>query len=102
MCGIFGIIAKSGAGLDRSLTEQVMRELFVLSESRGKESSGIAIRDAVGRTIHVTKDDVPATDLIRSEAYRSFLDQALAPSFANGQQELALIAHSRLVTNGSQ
>ncbi|MBL8001712.1 MAG: hypothetical protein JNL05_07120 [Flavobacteriales bacterium] len=102
MCGIFGIIAKPEAGLDRAFTEGVMRELFVLSESRGKESSGIAVRDAVGRTIHVTKDDVPATDLIRSAAYRSFLEQALAPSFANGQQELALIAHSRLVTNGSQ
>ncbi|MBK7941424.1 MAG: hypothetical protein IPJ87_06065 [Flavobacteriales bacterium] len=102
MCGIFGIIAGPEAGLDRAFTEGVMRELFVLSESRGKESSGIAVRDAVGRTIHVTKDDVPATDLIRSAAYRSFLEQALAPSFTNGQQELALIAHSRLVTNGSQ
>ena len=102
MCGIFGIIAKPVAGLDQAFTKEVMRELFVLSETRGKESSGIAIRNAADRTIHVTKDDVPATDLIRSPAYHSFLEQALAPSFTNGQQELALIAHSRLVTNGSQ
>ncbi|MCC6400147.1 MAG: hypothetical protein IT227_05235 [Flavobacteriales bacterium] len=102
MCGIFGLIAPSDAGFDRALTERVMRELFVLSESRGKESSGIAVRDAASGTIHVTKDDVSATDLIRSEAYRSFVEQALGPSFAQGQRELALIAHSRLVTNGSQ
>ena len=102
MCGIFGLIARSDAGLDRPFTERVMRDLFVLSESRGKESSGIAVRDAAGRTIHVTKDDVPATDLIRSAAYAAFLDQALTPANGEAQRELALIAHSRLVTNGSQ
>ena len=102
MCGIFGILAKADAGLTQPLAESVIRELFILSETRGKESSGIAIRNAADRSIHVTKDDVPASELIRSKAYRSFLDKALAPSFTHGQQELAVIAHSRLVTNGTQ
>jgi len=102
MCGIFGILAKAEAGLDQPMAESVIRELFILSETRGKESSGIAIRSAADRTIHVTKDDVPASELIRSQAYRGFLAKALAPAFANGQQELAVIAHSRLVTNGTQ
>jgi len=102
MCGIFGIIAKAEAGLSQDLAENVVRELFTLSETRGKESSGIAIRNAADRTIHVTKDDVPATELIRSKAYRSYLDKALAPAFVQGQRELAVIAHSRLVTNGTQ
>ncbi|MBK9075416.1 MAG: hypothetical protein IPL77_10625 [Flavobacteriales bacterium] len=102
MCGIFGIIAKSGSGLDQASAEQAVHELFVLSETRGKESSGIAIRNAVDATIHVTKDDVPATDLIRSAAYRTFLDKALVPAFQGGGHELAVIAHSRLVTNGTQ
>ncbi|HOY27827.1 MAG TPA: hypothetical protein PLR96_02565 [Flavobacteriales bacterium] len=102
MCGIFGIIAKAEAGLSRPLAENIIRELFVLSETRGKESSGIAIRSAADRTIHVTKDDVPASELIASPAYRTFLDTALQPAFAAGQRELAVIAHSRLVTNGTQ
>lgn len=102
MCGIFGIIAKAEAGLEQPFVERVISDLFTLSETRGKESSGIAIRNAADRTIHVTKDDVPATELIRSKAYRSYLDKALAPAFVQGQRELAVIAHSRLVTNGTQ
>jgi len=102
MCGIFGIIAKEGAGLDLELTERIIRDLFVLSETRGKESSGIAIRSADNRSIHVTKDDIPATELIRSAGYRKFLDTALTPLFREGQDEFAAIAHSRLVTNGTQ
>ncbi len=102
MCGIFGIITKTEAGITRPLAENVIRELFILSETRGKESSGIAVRSAGDRTIHVTKDDVPASELIASQAYRTFLDNALKPVLAHGQQELAVIAHSRLVTNGTQ
>lgn len=102
MCGIFGIIARSEAGLSRQLTENVLKELFILSETRGKESSGIAVRNAASGAIHVTKDDVPASELIASKEYHIFLDKALKPAFDNGQQELAVIAHSRLVTNGTQ
>lgn len=102
MCGIFGIIARSEAGITRPLAEKVIRELFALSETRGKESSGIAIRSAGDCMIHVTKDDVPASELVASKEYRRFLDKTLKPAFFNGQQELAVIAHSRLVTNGTQ
>lgn len=102
MCGIFGIIARAEAGISQPLAENAIRELFILSETRGKESSGIAVRSAADRTIHVTKDDVPASELIASQAYVSFLDKALKPSFIKGQQALAAIAHSRLVTNGTQ
>lgn len=102
MCGIFGILAKAEAGLSRQLTENVLKELFILSETRGKESSGIAVRNAASGAIHVTKDDVPASELIASKAYRSYLDKALGPTFVHGQEELAVIAHSRLVTNGTQ
>lgn len=102
MCGIFGVLSRTNAGLGRPLTERVIRELFTLSETRGKESSGIAIRSAMDRTIHVTKDDVPATELIRSKVYADFLDKALGKGAAGNGQQLAVIAHSRLVTNGSQ
>jgi glucosamine--fructose-6-phosphate aminotransferase (isomerizing) len=102
MCGIFGIIAKAESGVSLPLAESVIRELFILSETRGKESSGIAVRCSADRTLHVTKDDVPASELIASKTYRDFLDKALKPAFVGAQQELAVIAHSRLVTNGTQ
>ncbi|MGV3636576.1 MAG: hypothetical protein ACO1NQ_02910 [Flavobacteriales bacterium] len=102
MCGIFGIIARAEAGISRPLAENIIKELFILSETRGKESSGVAVRSAGDRCIHVTKDDVPASELIVSDAYRTFLDTALRTTFSNGQRELAVIAHSRLVTNGTQ
>lgn len=102
MCGIFGIIAKAEAGITQPLAENIIRELFILSETRGKESSGVAVRSAADRTIHVTKDDVPASELIASKEYSTFLNKALEPAFSKGQQELAVIAHSRLVTNGTQ
>jgi glutamine---fructose-6-phosphate transaminase (isomerizing) len=102
MCGIFGIIAKAEAGITQPQAEKIIRELFILSETRGKESSGIAVRNAADNTIHVTKDDVPASELIASPTYRAFLDNALKPAFVGAQRELAVIAHSRLVTNGTQ
>ncbi len=102
MCGIFGIIAKAEAGITLPQAESVIRELFILSETRGKESSGIAVRSSADSTLHVTKDDMPASELIASKAYRDFLDKALKPAFVGAQQELAVIAHSRLVTNGTQ
>lgn len=102
MCGIFGIIARAEAGLPQDVVENAIRELFILSETRGKESSGMAVRNAGDHVIHVTKDDVPAGELIASRAYRTFLDKALKPAFAHGRHALAAIAHSRLVTNGTQ
>ncbi len=102
MCGIFGFIAKKDSGVTREFAEKIIHELFLLSESRGKESSGIAIRDTRNHRIQVTKEDVPASDLVRSRGYRQFLDEALAPVFAGNQEAVVTMAHSRLVTNGSQ
>ncbi len=99
MCGIFGTIAPKQSGMDRQLYTAIIRELFLLSETRGKESSGIAIRNAAHRTIHVTKEDIPSSELIGSDRYRAFLEAALGPE---EHVELAAIAHSRLVTNGTQ
>jgi hypothetical protein len=44
----------------------------------------------------------PPRELIRSKAYRTFLDKALGKAFAAMVSKLAVIAHSRLVTNGTR
>ncbi|MBN1937829.1 MAG: hypothetical protein JW934_24455 [Anaerolineae bacterium] len=100
MCGIFGVVAKKEALSEGSL-RRATNDLFRLSESRGKESAGLAV--LLTDEIRVLKESVAASTMIRSPEYRSLLDRAI-----NGRADpaawptVALMGHSRLVTNGSQ
>lgn len=91
MCGIFGVVATR----DASKTEDLLRALFRLSESRGKEASGIA--GIAGDVIHVLKSPVPSTELLRTKTYRSYVERVV-----DQPRRVAVIGHSRLVTNGAQ
>src|ERR1044071_7938151 len=104
MCGIFGVGLGPNSELDRQRLRGVLAELFVLSESRGKEAAGIAIDD--GHGVFVAKEAVSASRFIKTSGYQRFLDEHL-PSNGNGKanghgRALAVIGHSRLVTNGTQ
>lgn len=103
MCGIFGVVATPAAGLSRAALESTINRLFVLSESRGKEASGIAVLS--GDSIRVLKRATPATELLKTSEYRGLF--RAESSGRNGSSRLdggpiAIIGHSRLVTNGSQ
>ena len=91
MCGIFGVVATR----DASKTEDLLRALFRLSESRGKEASGIA--GVAGDVIHVLKSPVPSTELLRTKTYASYVERVV-----DQPRRVAVIGHSRLVTNGAQ
>ena len=105
MCGIFGFMTAKEAFSIRESRGMADR-LFCLSESRGKESAGLAVlwQDS----ILVCKQAVKASRMIHSQAYRSVFDQLGRNSSPNGQRKgksktpLLLMGHSRLVTNGSQ
>jgi len=88
MCGIFGIIPKKN--IEPVLLRRMTNRLFQLSESRGKEAAGIAIRNK--ETIFVYKEPVAASQMIHSKDYLRVLDEAKDIS--------AIIGHSRLVTDG--
>jgi glutamine phosphoribosylpyrophosphate amidotransferase len=91
MCGIFGVVATIG---DASRAEELNAQLFKLSESRGKEASGLA--GIAGAQIRVLKAPGSSKHLMKSAAYQSYVrDVVRAP-------RVATIGHSRLVTNGSQ
>src|SRR5512147_851394 len=90
MCGIFGVVATS----DANRTEDLLRALFRLSESRGKEASGIAGID--GDAIHVLKSPMSSTELLRTESYARHVGSLVR------RDRVAVIGHSRLVTNGAQ
>jgi glucosamine 6-phosphate synthetase-like amidotransferase/phosphosugar isomerase protein len=105
MCGIFGFLTAKEAFSIRESRGMADR-LFCLSESRGKESAGLAVlwQDS----ILVCKQAVKASKMIHSQVYRSLFDQLGKNSSPDGQRKgksktpLVLMGHSRLVTNGSQ
>ncbi|MBF0353670.1 MAG: hypothetical protein HQL43_00325 [Alphaproteobacteria bacterium] len=92
MCGIFGLVAPA-----RAQFKEQIDDLFTLSESRGKEAAGLAIR--VGNNIAVYKRPVAASRMIREPGYRHLLSDMIGQ--AKGAR-VAVIGHSRLVTNGAE
>jgi len=105
MCGIFGLVAGVDSGLTFKDTRTIVDRLFVLSETRGKESSGIAVKNFPLGEIGVFKTSLPASALVRTKEYRGFFKKSLDGCFSGETQlchPFSLIAHARLVTNGSQ
>lgn len=90
MCGIFGVVATR----EPDRTEALLRALFRLSESRGKEASGMA--GIAGDAIRVLKSPIPSTELLRTPSYARYVESLVR------RERVAIIGHSRLVTNGSQ
>ncbi|MDQ3336733.1 MAG: hypothetical protein M4D80_16320 [Myxococcota bacterium] len=93
MCGIFGVITVRGE--QRAKAEELLGALFKLSESRGKEASGLA--GIAGDTIRVLKSPVSSKQLMRTREYADYVNEVIRRA-----PRVATIGHSRLVTNGSQ
>lgn len=93
MCGIFGIIANTGNKQINDNYSKIIKSLFLLSESRGKEASGFAVLD--NENIYVYKAPFPASDLVKSQTFK----KTFAGKAKNNGLRLTF-GHSRLVTNG--
>jgi glutamine---fructose-6-phosphate transaminase (isomerizing) len=100
MCGIFGIILKPGTKYPESSLKGSLKKIALFSESRGKDSSGVAFRNTAENSIDVIKGDIPVSTLIRDERYLNCLGDALG-HYASGSG-FTVFGHARLVTNGSQ
>lgn len=101
MCGIFGVSIKREHALSFPQWDVALRDLFLLSESRGKEAAGIAI--ATPEVLVVHKDSVSAGQMLKTEEYRRLLERARRDFFDTaGNATISAIAHARLVTNGLQ
>lgn len=100
MCGIFGIISIPGNERGLINPEVLLKKIAIASESRGKDSSGIAFRENNSRSIHVIKGDVPISQLLKSDHYENIAQDCFT-SYRTGHS-FAAIGHARLVTNGSQ
>lgn len=103
MCGIFGLVARPGATIGRGRIEALVRLLYRLSETRGREAAGIAAFG--GDTMSVHRTAASASEMLRSPAFADVLADAMDRAFgAHGAltTPFAMIGHSRLVTNGMQ
>jgi len=100
MCGIFGLIAKPDTKYFQKQLRKTLENVAVFSESRGKDSSGMAIRNEAKSSIEVIKGDVPIRQLLKSQAFDREIKEALS-DFKNGSA-FAAFGHARLVTNGTQ
>jgi glucosamine--fructose-6-phosphate aminotransferase (isomerizing) len=103
MCGIIGVVVRDDARFSNKLLTTTIEELYYLSESRGKEASGIAVHTRQGIGVH--KEARSASYMIESKAYQGFLEEFfgdLGSGRGAGRPCPALIGHTRLTTSGVQ
>lgn len=92
MCGIFGFHLRQPVRKD---WQPLLEKLAGISESRGKEACGFALRS--GDSLSVLRWNRPLSDLLKKDIYRDF-----ARGITPGTHDLAAIGHTRLVTNGAR
>lgn len=92
MCGIFGFSIKKNSKIN---WQGLLLDLYKLSESRGKEASGLVLHHQ--ENLHVLRHDRPASDLIKSQKYKDLLKSV---DLTRG--DLVVMGHTRLVTNGDR
>ncbi len=100
MCGIFGFIIKPDTKYPVNNIFKSLEKIAIFSESRGKDSSGIAIRKTDEERIDVIKGDIPISQLLKGNDFKREINNSLT-SYHKGTGFCAF-GHSRLVTNGSQ
>lgn len=67
MSGIFGIITKSGSKYKYNSIRKTLERVALYSESRGANTSGIAIRKTISSEIDIIKGEIPIQEILKSE-----------------------------------
>ena len=95
MCGIWGV-SDSGAILDRQTLVKIVKKLMLLSETRGKDASGIAVMHE--GYLNVLRKAKSSHELLQDIEFLKYLEENIIKTTGSIQ----VIGHSRLVTNGTQ
>ncbi|MGD0451275.1 MAG: hypothetical protein ABSA79_09520 [Candidatus Bathyarchaeia archaeon] len=80
---------------------QIVNSIFKLSESRGKEASGLAVR--FKDSIYVFKEPITSSKLVKTSKYKELFNRTLKAGAYFGvqlQAPILILGHSRLQTNG--
>ena len=99
MCGIFGVVLGKKHQLNPDTIKNIINHLFLLSETRGKEAAGISA--ATKDEILTCKNALSAKDFLKSKEYKEVIKKTIPNGFKYGDS-LAVIGHTRLVTDGNQ
>lgn len=105
MCGIFGFIAKPQANISSGKLSVLLDRLYQLSESRGKESVGCHLYLPAHKEAWTLKAPKTASAFLKSPEYQRLVTSSLMGAYSADRNQLSepvsLLAHSRLVTNGT-
>jgi len=94
MCGILGVITRDNSEINIHSIRAIINSLFRLSESRGKEAAGLAIKSP--KELTVFKAPLSSSEMIRSPEYKNMVKKQIV------KNPITIIGHSRLATNGLQ
>ncbi len=97
MCGIFGVTVSKESNYDKAFLKKSLLNLAVLSETRGKDSSGLCLFNSGENSLDVIKGPVPVTSLIKQSEIKKILNKTFT-----GNSDVFGFGHARLVTNGTQ
>lgn len=100
MCGIFGVITKAESSYSNKFLKKSLNTLAKLSETRGKDSSGLCTLNNSDNSFHIVKGPIPANKLLKRDKVKNDIDQLFSKK-NNNHTKLAF-GHARLVTNGTQ
>lgn len=95
---------RPGASIAHTKATALLADLYRLSESRGKESAGLHLYVPAAGQAWTLKGAQRATELLQSPDYASLVTDRLGAAMGAGEvvaQAVAVLAHSRLVTNGT-
>ncbi len=98
MCGIFGVMVIDRSTVDHGKINSLLKDLFLLSETRGKEASGLAVNHK--GVLHILKSSSAGSRLIRTPEFQDLMDIVSPGDNEVATDSFAIIGHSRLMTNG--
>ncbi|MFD2568099.1 hypothetical protein [Pseudotenacibaculum haliotis] len=100
MCGIFGVIAKKEAKYNNQFLKKSLNTIAKLSETRGKDSSGLCTLNHTTNSFDIVKGPIPANKLLARGKVKKNIDGVF--SKVNDNNLKFAFGHARLVTNGTQ
>ncbi|MEI6462958.1 MAG: hypothetical protein WCO33_04830, partial [bacterium] len=91
MCGIVGIFRTKQSIISTEKTLDSLYSLYNYSQSRGIDSSGVAVKNS--KEILIVRDSISASKLLKSKRFNKLVKENI--------DDLKLIGHARMETNGS-
>ena len=99
MCGIFGFISGPRSKFNPGNFGKLVHSLFLLSESRGKDASGIMFFN--DSEITVLKRSLRGGQLLQNQDYKKIIGKYESHK-RQDREALGFMGHARMVTNGSE